>query len=93
MADDCKWVVVEFLRRSGEFYPDPYIKMDVECIAWRAHDDQDALLARCGEGLRRTGDSMTSTWCRRAAASGITRAEDILRYGKQVYGGRLERID
>ena len=87
MADDCKWVLVEFLRRSGEFYPAPYIKMDVECVAWKAHDDQDAtppLIARCDTHLRHTGDGMRATYCRRAAASGITRAEDMFRYGKQV---------
>ena len=34
VADDCGWLVVEFRARSGEFYPDPYVKMDVQCVAW-----------------------------------------------------------
>ena len=34
VADDCGWLVVEFRARSGEFFPDPYVKMDVQCVAW-----------------------------------------------------------
>ena len=85
VTDDCKWVLVEFLLRSGEFYPEPYIKMDLQCVTWKTPEEQDTvqdLKRKCMDGLRNPRDLERNLYCDKAIESGMPRAEDIISYGE-----------
>ena len=92
LGDACEWAVVEFALKGGDIHPDPYITMEVQCIAWQPHEDTegDTLHSKCITGLSSLETHAKPKYCGNAMRSGITRAEDILRYGKQVQGGRFD---
>ena len=82
---ECQWVIVEFLLKSGELYPDPYIKMEFECVAWKEEYKTTNLIGDCNNGLRRLDpNSQKTDYCHWAVWSGITRLEDIIKYGEVV---------
>ena len=85
--DKCNWVIVEFIHKSEEIHSDPHIQMEMQCVAWKPHADQEetpSLLDRCREGLMNHGDNGTNFWCQKALGTGISRYEDLIRYGESV---------
>ena len=59
--------------------------MDVQCITWKAHPDQltaPPLRVKCGDALANVTDGVKLQYCDRAIDSGVTRAEDLIRYGE-----------